>query len=225
MLPLHALLLPLAILTAVAPTMAAGASPAAGQSCPPAFGGAGLALEAGAVGYDVADGISGVGWGVDGIMTPGRVSVELGYRRITLRQSTTSPDLLRGAVRAPVMRVGGWSVCGVVHAGGSRYVADAGRGSVLAGGLGLALARPITAWGTTVLPHAEVRGLGARASGTVLDIEMDGSGLSLGVEAGASVPVGRVVLRLAGSMDGFASGLGVTPYPARALRLAVGYRF
>lgn len=186
---------------------------------------AAVSLEAGTVGYDVAGGVSGLEWGLDGASTMGGVAVGLGYRRVSVSGATTSPSVVRASLRAPVGTMGGWTFCGIGHAGASRYVADAGSGSVIAGGVGLGIARRVMVRGTAVAAHVEGRGLGARGAGTVLDTDMAGTGWSLGFEAGARVPAGRLELGLTGSMDGFAPGLGVTPYPARALRLGVAYRF
>jgi hypothetical protein len=224
-----ALLLAL-IFMAPSPTAAAaagvpGSTGPTGYGCAPVLGGIGLAMEASAIEYGVAGGVSGVAWGLDATMGSGRVSGQVGYQRITLRRTTTSPHALRASLRMPVAVVGGWSLCGVGHAGGTRWVADAGQGTVLAGGIGLSLYRAVAIGGATVVPFDEARGLGARGTGTALDVDMDATGLSFGVEAGASIPLGRLELRLTGSMDGFAAGLGVTPYPDRSLRVAMGYRF
>jgi hypothetical protein len=206
-------------------TDAAGAGVWPGHVCAAPRGHSALSLEAGAAGYDVAGGVAGMEWGLDGTRAMGGVALGLGYRRVSLRGAATSPAVLHASMRAPIGTLGGWTLCGVGHAGGSRYVATAGSGSVMAGGVGLGVARRVTVRGTAVAAHFEGRGLGARGAGTVLDTDMAGTGWSLGFEAGARVPVGRLELRLTGSMDGFAAGLGVTPYPARALRLGLGYRF
>jgi len=153
----------------------------------------------------------------------GHTAAEVSYRRVTPDVGRADPDVARLRMAVPVTRLRGLGVCAVVHAGGSRFVADEDEGTVLAGGLGLRLEAPLA--GGAVLPFVEARGLGATLTGELLGTDVSESGASLGGEVGIDAAAGPLVLRAAASLDGFDGGLGVTPYPDRLFRVAVGFRF
>jgi hypothetical protein len=197
----------------------------AAQQCEPVPTGRGAGLEAGAVRYDVAGGLTGVEWGPDAVIAGARLTARAGYRRIDLRDGGPTPHVVRGTLRSALASVLGMPVCAAIHGGGSRFSGDGDEGTVLAGGAGAGTVRQVMLAGARVLPFLEVRGLAATSSGTILGVTIDGSGLSLGIEAGATARVGRVQVRGSGSLDGFAPALGVTPYPARALRFGLEYGF
>jgi hypothetical protein len=213
-----ALILGLAFFLALAPAAAAG------QSCGPRTG-AWTGLEAGRVGYDVAGGITGYEWGADMGVDGISVAWHVGYRRVELDDSDVTPQLLRASLRYALPREDRWRVCLAAHGGASRFSGESGEGTVLAGGGGLAVSRALLIGDVLVAPFLEARGLAARSTGTALDVDTDAGGMSLGVAGGAVAHVGRANISASGSRDGFAGGLGVTPYPAWALRLGVGYRF
>lgn len=213
-----ALILGLAFFLALAPAAGAGQSCGAGT-------GAWAGLEAGRVGYDVAGGITGFEWGADAGIDGSPVAARVGYRRVDLDESDVTPQLLRGSLFYTLPMAGRWQICLTAHGGGSRFSGEWGEGTVLAGGGGLAIRRALLIDDVLVAPYLEARGLSARNTGTALDVDAEASGLSLGLAGGAVAQVGRVHIGASGSRDGFAGGLGVTPYPAWALRLGVGYRF
>lgn len=213
-----ALLLGLALVLGLAPAAAAG------QSCG-APAGAWAGLEAGRVGYDVAGGITGYEWGADAGIEGGAVTGQVGYRRVELDDGDVTPQLLRASLGYALPVPGRWQVCLAAHGGGSRFSGEWGEGTVLAGGGGLAVSRALVIDDILVVPFLEARGLTARSTGTALGVDTESSGLSLGVAGGAVGHVGRLHISASGSRDGFAGGLGVTPYPAWALRVGAGYRF
>jgi hypothetical protein len=206
--------------------LAAALAPAGGaaQACDPAPGGW-VGLEAGRVTYDVAGGLSGFEWGADAGIGTRTVTARLGYRRVELEGSEVTPHLVRLSLRRTIPVGGGWRICLSALGGGSRFSAEAGDGSVVAGGAGVGIAHGLIIDQVRVVPFLELRGLTARSTGTVLDLDTDASGLSLGAEGGATAYAGRLHIRVTGSLDGFAAGLGVTPYPASAVRVGRGYRF
>jgi hypothetical protein len=215
---LPALLLALVLVAVLAP------APAAAQACG-STGGGWVGIEGGRVTYDVAGGITGYEWGADVGIGTRSLAARLGYRQVSLEESDVTPQLLRLSVGSTIPVGGGWRLCLAAHGGGSRVSGDAGDGTVVAGGAGLGIAHGIMMDGIRVVPFLEARGLAAQGTGTVLGLETDGSGLSLGVEGGAVAHMGRLHIRATAALDGFAAGLGVTPYPASAIRLGLGYRF
>jgi len=208
------LTLVVALLLLAAPTATMG------QACAIPAGGL-VSLAGAAVRYDVADRQTGVAWGGDVGISSRQVAFRGGYRRIEF-DNGVSPHVVRASLHGRLGVVDGWSHCIVAHGGASRFETDTDDGLVLAGGLGFATAYPIGRSG--IVPFMEVRGLAATASGTVLDMDMAADGLSIGVEAGLAAFMGRVQLRATGSLDGFSPALGVTPYPAQAIRLELGFR-
>jgi hypothetical protein len=153
------------------------------------------------------------------------LAARLGYRQVFLEESDVTPHLLRLSIGSTIPVGGGWRLCLAAHGGGSRASGEAGDGTVVAGGAGLGVAHGIVMDGVRVVPFLEARGLAAQSTGTVLGLATDGSGLALGVEGGAVAHIGRLHLRATAALDGFAAGLGATPYPASAIRLGLVYRF
>lgn len=213
---------PLAVSTLL---LVASPGPTSAQSCTTASAGWSAGPVAGAVEYDVAEGLSGVDWGVEVGQGGDRLATRIGYGRVELSNGRVTPQVVRGSARGPVAEIRGVQLCVAVHGGGSRFASDDDHATTLAGGLGLGLAGRTVLGTTPVVPYLEVRGLGARTSGEVLDLSLEGTGWSVGAEAGAVAGFGRVELRVSGSLDGLAAGLGVTPYAARALRLGAAYIF
>jgi hypothetical protein len=204
--------------------LATVAAPLAGQPCAAAERRS-IGLEAGAVSYEVAGGTSGLEWGVVGGLAFGFTSVRAGYHRSHLTDAAATPHAVRVVAQQRLLDVGPLSVCAGVHAAGSRFDTGEDRATVLAGGLGLAVSAPVVLGGTEVTSFLEGRGLGARSQATILGLTTEETGFSLGLEAGATAAVGRAWIRVSGALDGFAPGLGITPYPGRAMRVAVAYRF
>lgn len=181
----------------------------------------GLAAAGGYVAYDVGS-TSGIAVGADVGVAADPVLFQVGYRRAVLEGDAAQPDIVRGVVAVPVADAGGMTTCVTAHAGGTRFSFEDDTGGVLAGGVGLTLT---TTESEPVQPFLTVRGLGASATGTVLGLDVDASGFSLGVEAGLVAALGPVALRVAGSLDGFDDGLGVTPYANQAVEVGLGIRF
>lgn len=174
------------------------------------------------VSYDVADGTSGTAVGGDAALKAGPVVVGAGYRRVLLDGDAAEPDVVRGVVAVPIGQVMGLGACATGHVGGTLFSLEDDSGGIIAGGFGVTIA---TSARGPIQPFISVRGLAAQAGGTVLDVDVDASGLAVGIEAGAVAAVGRLVLRVAGSLDGFDDGLGVTPYPNQSVEVGLGFRF
>jgi hypothetical protein len=172
--------------------------------------------------YRVAGGTAGVAVGGDVALDISSVAAQVGYRRILLDGDAVDPDVIRAVVALPAARLEGVAVCGVVHGGLTRFTYESDSGAVLAAGLGVVVS-PASA--SALRPYLSVRGLGARATGTALDLDVDASGLSVGVEAGVTALLGPAAVRFTGTVDGFDDGLGVTPYPNTSAELAVQLRF
>lgn len=217
-------LLPSALALLLATALPLTAAPAAGQSCAPGDG-AWVGLEAGAVHHDVAGGTGGLEWGVGAGIGSRLAAARVSVYRTELSGAPATPTTVRLAAHRSVLELGAWRLCATLHAAGSRFTTESDRGSVLAGGAGMGVARALVLAGIPVTPFLEGRGLGARSEATILDMDTEATGFSLGVEAGAAAALGRALIRVTGSLDGFAPGLGATPYPARALRLGLAYRF
>lgn len=209
--------------TRVAVAVVAGAllvpAGAAAQTC-------GVATSIAAVGgyadYDIAGGTGGPAIGADVTVDAGTAGLRLGVRTIVLEGDAPDPLLARAQAALPVTTFAGWAVCGDIHAGVSQFSFSDDSGTVLAGGLGLTVAPAAPG---TIRPWISVRGLAGWATGRILDFDVSETGLSVGVEAGITARAGPLSVRLAGARDGFAGGLGTTPYPALSAELAVGYHF
>lgn len=205
-----------ALLAALAGALLAG--PAAAQVCGIRTGGA---IAGGWVSHRVAGGTSGAQVGFD-VDLAGPVGIRLEYRSMFLEDD--APDPIVGRVRAgvPLATVGPVAACADLHGGISRFTFDDDTGLVLAGGLGL---RVQPAEGGTFRPWIAVRGLGGWMTGTVLNVDVSTTALSLGVEGGVAVLLGTVSLRVSGSRDGFDNGMGATPYPETSFEAALSYHF
>jgi hypothetical protein len=184
-----------------------------------------LGLEVGAVGYEVTDRSRGLEWGVAGGLRAGATSFRAGYHRIHLTGASATPHAVRAMARRGLLDIGPATLCATVHGGGSHFVAGDDRATVLAGGVGLEASGTLMAGVVAVTPFVEARGLGARSQATILGVSDDATGFSLGVDGGAEAALGRARVRLAGSLEGLAPGLGITPYAGRAVRLTVAYLF
>lgn len=191
--------------------------------------GGGVGASVGVASYRTGGGVSGVSYGVDGsagLEALGGVSMRAGYRGVNLNGRRA--DLGRIAVGVPLplpFATGPIAVCGVGHAGVAKLpVRDAGT-TVLAGGAGLRLATRLALGAAWAVPYAELRGLAARSTGTLLGVDVEADGLAMGLEAGVAATLGRGTLRLAAAVDGFADGLGVTPYPSATAEVGIGIRF
>lgn len=182
----------------------------------------GVAVAGGYVSYPVAGGTSGMAVGADVALDVSSVAAEVGYRRILLDGDAADPDVLRAVVAYPAVRVEGVAICAVAHGGMTRFTYESDTGMVAAGGLGVRLS---PAGVSTLRPYLSVRGLGARATGTVLGLDVDASGLSVGAEAGVTAVLGPAAVRVSGTLDGFDDGLGITPYPGTSAELAIQLRF
>lgn len=188
--------------------------------------GAGVSASGGAARYAVADGLSGPSLGADATLALPVLSLRASYRRVLLADATPDPDIGRLAVAARLpLKVPWFTICGTGHAGVAALPLDGEATTVMAGGLGLLVARAFPVELGRLVPFLEVRGLAARTAGTVFGVEIDATGLSLGVEGGVRAVFGPLTLRLSGSADGFDDGLGLTPYPAAAGEVGVGLRF
>ena len=193
-------------------------APGAAQTCSVVPG---VAAAGGYVRYPVAGGTSGAAVGADLAVHVRPAVLQLGYRRMLLEGAAADPDVVRGVVVYPAYRLAGLDLCAVGHGGLTRFTLDSDAGWLVAGGIGATLA-PAPG---PLRPYGSVRGLGARTVGTVLGLDVDAAGLSLGVEAGIAAVFGPAALRLSGTIDGFDDGLGVTPYPGQAAELALQLRF
>ncbi len=192
--------------------------------------GTGVDVGAGAAAYDVAGGLAGPTLGAGAALALSAGALRADY--VHVRLDGPDPRILRltGAVPLPLplpprRAAEGAVLCAVAHGGGALLAVDRETSSVLAGGAGLQLVRPFALGAVRTRPYAEVRGLWGKAGGTLLGVELGGSGIALGGEVGVRASVGRFTLAVTGSVDGFSEGLGLTPYPTRALGAGVGVRF
>lgn len=214
MMPRTSLLVLLAV-----PAVLGGPGAVRAQSCET---GSELALAAGYVSHAVAGGTPGAALGADAAFQAGELGVRVRYRRMLLDGDAPDVDMVRGSAAYPVVRVGEIVACLDAHAGVSWFGRNDDVGAVLAGGGGLTLT-PAT--GGSIRPFLSVRGLGGWATGTVLGVDIDATGLAVGVEAGAAARFGPVSLRVTLARDGFDGGLGATPYPTDSYEITVGYHF
>lgn len=198
---------------------------AAAQICG-LVGGTGIAATAGFATYDMADDVSGPAFGLDGNLAQTGASVRASVRRIDLDSRSAGLGRLAAAVPLPLpFNTGPISLCGIGHAGAARLPLDDETTTAVAGGAGLRIAGRLPLAGGFAVPYAEVRGLAARTTGTLLGVDVDASGMAVGGEGGVQATFGRMTLGAAASIDGFDDGLGVTPYPNTAAEFAVGIRF
>jgi hypothetical protein len=214
---------PFALTLAALITWTGAGSPLRAQSCG-LVAGTGVAAAVGLSSYDAAGGLAGPAVGADATMSAAPISLRLGYRRVLL--DGPEPDIGRAAAAVPLpFSVLGLDVCATGHAGAARLTTGADASTVLAGGLGLRLSRALSMAGIRGRPYAEVRGLGARSSGTIMAVDVTASGMAVGVEGGIMAAMGGFTVGLAASMDGFDEGLGLAPYPSASAELRVGIRF
>lgn len=198
------------------------AAPVAAQSCG-LVDGTGAAAALGAASYDVAD-LSGPMVGLDAgvALTPG--SVRVGYRTLLLDGPDPHIGRVAGAIPIPFSPAGA-AICAIGHGGVSRLAVGGEGNTVVAGGIGLRVVHPLSFGGVQTRPYAEVRGLAASSSGSILGVDVAETGMAVGVEGGIRAAVGRFTVSLTGAVDGFAAGLGLTPYPNAAGELGIGIRF
>lgn len=213
----------LALLTMTLAVVIAPAS-AEGQGCGLAAPGASVSASVGGASYEVAGGLSGVSIGADAGYGGAMGSLGAAYRTIRLDGDNPHIGRLSGAVPVPVA-LGATTVCAVGHAGIASLTVLDETSTVLAGGAGLRVAGSVAMAGGSAVPYAELRGLGARSGGRLLGTDMDATGFALGGGVGVRAAFGRITIAGAAFMDGFARGLGLTPYPSRTVELGLGVRF
>lgn len=213
---------PLALLVALAVPTATAA-----QRCP-AGTGLGAEVVAAAVHYGVAGGLDGTEIGAAVRADLAAVAASVSYARLTLDRGEVDPDVLRAELGFRLLEFAGFRLCGLGLGGVS--LLDASRDEdtdarILAGGVGAVVTRPVRMGGGWLRPFLAVRGSAASSSGSVLGLDVGESGLSLGADVGATLDWGALAVSAGAYFDGFAPALGVTPYPDRAIRVALGVRF
>lgn len=210
---------------------AAGAALPAGllaQECGLAPG-VGVLTTAGGASYDQLQDVSGGIYGIDAALPVGTVSVQAGYRRALL--GAADADMVRVTVALPVparllpLPLGPLTVCGIGHAGAARLPVASDATLVMAGGAGLRLALRLPAGRARTVTWGEVRGLAGRSTGSLFGWDVRATGMAVGVEGGVRATFSRMTLSIAGAVDGFDDGLGITPYPNAAAELGLGIRF
>lgn len=215
---------PAAAAIAVLLMVGGGSAGAAAQSCGLVPHGVAAGVTGGIAAYEAAGGLRGTVVGVRAGAGTDRGSFHGSYRRIRLDREDPQMGRLAGTVPLPVP-LGAVTLCAVGHGGVSRLTVSGEANTVLAAGVGLRLARPLAVSGVTAVPYGELRALGARSGGRLLGVEMEARGLALGGEAGVRAVYGPITVMATASLDGFAPGLGLTPYPSRAAELGIGVRF
>lgn len=203
----------------------AWAGPASAQACAGAGQGISAGPAVGLVHYEFGDGTDGLELGARLRWRGSFGEAALEPYVLSLDGALTRPIGVRGSFSLPLLELMGVSLCADVMAGATRFDWEDDSGLTAAAGAGATASTTIALGGTVLVPFLGARGIGATTSGEVLGLELDASGASFGVEGGAEVAAGRVDVRASVSVDGFAAGLGPTPYPARSLRLAIGWRF
>lgn len=199
------------------------AGPGAAQSCG-LVRASGVEAGAGYMSYDIGRGVSGPAFGVGATVAGGAAGARLEYVRPML--DGPDPAIVRAAAAVRLIRFpGGTAVCATGRGGSAFLNVDGERSSVMAGGIGVRVARAFAPGTLQLEPFAEARGLAARSGGTILGVDVEASGLAVGVAGGVGASIGRVTAALSASLDGFDGGLGVTPYPSAAVRAMVGVRF
>jgi hypothetical protein len=215
-----------AIAVAVLGTIVLAAAPsgAGGQSCGLAAGGVSVGGAVGGAHYQAAGGQTGASVGGDIAFGSALGSLRASYRTVILEGHSPQIGRLTAAVPLP-LPIGAVRLCGVGHGGASRLAVEGEAVTVLAGGIGLRLALPMRLGGGMAAPYVEIRGLSARSAGELLGVDLGASGLGLGGEGGARLSLGPLTAAFSVSADGFASGLGLTPYPSAVGELMLGIRF
>lgn len=197
----------------------------AAQVCTGAGTGVSIAPVAGLVHYEFGDGTDGVELGAELRWRGSRAEAALHPYRVSVDGALTSPLGIRGGVSIRVLEILGVTTCADLMGGATGFAWEGDSGLTVAGGSGLTMATTLSLGAAAVTPYLGARGLAAATSGEILGLDVDASGGSVGLEGGATVTAGRLDLRASVALDGFAGGLGATPYPGRAARLAVGWRF
>lgn len=198
------------------------AAPVAAQSCA-LVDGTGVAVAVGAASYDVAS-LSGAMVGLDAGIALAPASVRIGYRTLLLDGPDPHIGRVAGAIPIPFSPAG-TAICAIGHGGVSRLAVGGEGNTVVAGGIGLRIVHPLSIGGVRTRPYAEVRGLAASSSGSILGVDVAETGMAVGVEGGIRAAVGRFTVSLTGAVDGFAAGLGLTPYPNAAGEVGIGICF
>lgn len=217
----------LGVVLVVALVVAPAADPAEAQQCA-LVGGTGVELAAGGAAYEVAGGLAGPTLGAGAALALSAAALRADYTHVYLDGPDPRIVRLTGAIPLPLplpRSAGGLALCAVAHGGAALLAVDRETSSVLAGGAGLRLVHPFALGVVRARSYAEARGLWGKAGGRLLGVELGGSGIALGGEVGVRASVGRFTVALMGSLDGFSEGLGLTPYPTRALRAGAGVRF
>lgn len=190
--------------------------------------GFGLSAGAGLVHYSVGNGLDGLELGGELHAGFAPVTATVGYHRLDLERGEIDPDVIRGRVSVRIPTGDGFEYCGSVFGGVSLMspAEDGGTDAqVLAGGVGLHIARPLPLGGGVLRPFAGLRGGAASSSGEVLGLDVSETGYSFGGDVGAILDLRRFFVRAEAAFDGFASALGISPYPDRAFRISAGVRF
>ena len=210
--------------TLLVAALALGPAAAAGQlAC--GVRGAEVGVEAGLVRYAMGGGASGLELAAGAGFGTERVAARVSAGVVDLNDSQLDPTVVRGAVGVPIGEMGEWGVCVTGDAGLSWFGDFQDDASVIAGGGGVSLARPFRLGPAAAVLSLEGRALAASATGSMLGLTISATGLSLGAAAGVAAAFGPAVIRLVASADGFATGLGPTPYPHQAIRLSAALRF
>lgn len=197
----------------------------AAQGCTGVGTGVSIAPVAGLVHYEFGDGTDGLELGAELRWRGSRAEAVLHPYRVSVDGALTSPLGIRSGVSIRVLEVLGVTTCANLMGGAARFAWEGDSGLTVAGGAGLSIATTLSLGSAALTPYVGTRGLAAATSGEVLGLEVEASGGSVGLEGGARVAAGRLDVRASVALDGFAGGLGATPYPGRAARLAVGWRF
>lgn len=197
----------------------------AAQVCTGAGTGVSIAPVAGLVHYEFGDGTDGLELGAELRWRGSDTEAVLHPYRVSVDGALTAPLGIRGGVSIRVLELLGVTTCANLMGGAARFAWEDDSGQTVAGGAGLTLATTLSLGAAALTPYLGARGLAAATTGEILGLELDGSGGSVGLEGGATVTAGRLDFRASVAFDGFAGGLGATPYPGRAARLAVSWRF
>jgi hypothetical protein len=196
----------------------------AAAECAPGAGGILIGVAGGAFRYDVAGAMTGTEWGPEAGLASRLVTFRASYGQLDLDGSEIAPHVVRGSLRISSDAESALSLCLAAHGGATWFAAGDEVATALVGGVGMGAAVRTMVGRSQVVTFVEIRGLAGRTTGELLDMDVEASGMAVGFEGGARLRVGRLELRATGSLDGLAPGLGVTPYPARAVRVAGAIR-